>query len=133
MNYYEHILEGLREWERIIVNPQKNATVCMLSRFIQLMGEEHFNRDFENYFMGDMEFDEGFIGFHKSMRQVDFFDIGEGHLDMLFWEFIHLSDLPYKTFKTFTEKIKIGVIGDMDDVGDNNKKGWNKFGFFRAI
>lgn len=133
MNYHQHILEGLREWSGIVVQRERQAKIDMLFRFISLMGEEHFNRAFKHYFIGDMEFDDGWYGFHKSMRQVDFFDIGEGHLDMLFWNFLHATDIPYKTFKTFTEKIKIGVIGDMDDSDDFNvpTNGWNKFGFFK--
>ena len=35
-----------------------------------------------------------FENFHKSMRQTDFFEIngkGNGHLDMIFWNYIHES------------------------------------------
>ena len=35
-----------------------------------------------------------FERFHKAMRQTDFFEIngkGEGHLDMIFWNYIHES------------------------------------------
>ena len=137
MNYYELILEGLREWSGIIVDRQRQAKVDMLSRFIALMGEDHFNNNFEYYFMDEdndfPDFDDGWYGFHKSMRQVDFYDIGEGHLDMLFWNFFHSTDIPYDVFKVFTEKIKLGVIGDMDDLDDlnANTNGWNKFGFFQ--
>ena len=134
MNYHKHILEGLREWSRIIVQRDREAKVDMLYHFITLMGEEHFNRAFEERFMGDLEFDEGYFEFHKSMRQVDFFDVTDnGHVDMLFWNFLHVTEIPYKVFKVFTEKMKIGVIGDMDDIDNLNAKtnGWNKFGFFQ--
>jgi hypothetical protein len=125
MNYYELLIEGLKQWEREYDSPK----IPMLRHFIHLMGEERFNRDFEYYFVGEMEFDDGYFRFHKSMRQVDFYDIGEGHLDMLFWEFNHLSDFTYNVFKTFTEKVKIGVV----DVLENDleqTKGWDKFGLF---
>jgi len=133
MNYHKHIIEGLREWVGIIVERERQAKVDMLFRFISLMGEDHFNMAFEERFMGDLEFDDGWFEFHKSMRQTDFFDCGEGHVDMLFWNFLHATDIPYKVFKVFTQKIKIGVIGDMDDVDDLNaaSNGWNKFGFFQ--
>ena len=134
MNYHKHILEGLREWSGIIVQRERQAKIDMLFRFIALMGEEHFNRAFEERFMTDLEFDDGYFEFHKSMRQVDFFDVtDDGHVDMLFWNFLHATDIPYKALKVFTEKIKIGVIGDMDDLDDLNAStnGWNKFGFFQ--
>ena len=139
MNYHKHILEGLREWSGIQCNRKRQAKIDMLSRFIALMGEEHFNNNFEYYFMDEdndfPDFDDGWYGFHKSMRQVDFFDVDEGggHIDMLFWNFIHASDIPYDVFKVFTEKMKVGVIGDMDDLDDLDavSNGWNKFGFFQ--
>ena len=133
MDYFKYILEGLREWSSIIVDHERQAKVLMIYRFISLMGEEHFNRVFEEYFMNDFEFDDNWFEFHKSMRQIDFYDIGEGHLDMLFWNFLHTTDIPYKVFKVFAKKIKIGVIDDMDDTDDLNAEtnGWNKFGFFQ--
>ena len=131
MNYYELILEGLREWLSTISDRRKDAEVSMLTRFIKLMGEEHFNREFQYQFMDDKEFDDGWYCFHKAMRQTDFFDIGEGHVDMLFWEFIHLTDAPYKIFKVFTEKIKIGVVDELENDLDASK-GWDKFGFIAA-
>ncbi len=132
MNYYKEITEGLREFESIISDREREAKVCMFHRFILLMGEEHFNTEFEYQFMGDKEFDAGFFDFHKGMRQVDFFDIGEGHVDMLFWEFIHVTDVPYKILKTFTEKAKIGKISEFDDELVKGG-GWHKFGLFRAL
>jgi len=134
MNYHKHILEGLREWSGIIVQRERRAKVDMLWRFIALMGEEVFNRRFEERFMGDLDFDDGWYDFHKSMRQIDFFDVtDDGHIDMLFWDFIHATNIPYKAFKVFTEKMRVGVIGDMDDLDDLNAvtNGWNKFGFFQ--
>jgi len=132
MNYHKLILEGLEEWIDIISNHKKRATVAMLRHFIILMGEKHFNNAFEYYFVGDMEFDDGWYGFHKSMRQVDFYDIGEGSLDMLFWNFIHMTDLPYEILKVFTEKIKVGVVDEIEnDLAGT--KGWDKFGFFCKI
>lgn len=130
MNYYEHIIGGLHVWSGMVSDEKKNATIHMLRHFIELMGEDSFNKKYGNYFIDESDFDIAWHDFHKSIRQIDFFNMGEGsgHIDMLFWQFIHLTDLPYKVFKTFTEKIKVGVIGDFDD--DNfHPHGWNKFGF----
>jgi hypothetical protein len=49
---------------------------------------------------------------------------------MLFWQFIHLTNLPYIAFKVFTEKIRIGII-DVFDNDINGSKGWDKFGFLQ--
>jgi hypothetical protein len=132
MNYYKLIIEGLNEWSNIVTDEKKSASIHMLRHFIELMGEDEFNRVFKYQFIDTPEFDEGWYDFHKSMRQTDFFDMGEGsgHIDMLFWQFIHLTNLPYLVFKTFTEKIKLGVIGDFDNDIDGSK-GWDKFGFFQ--
>lgn len=130
MNYYEHIIGGLQVWSGMVSDEKKNAAIHMLKHFIELMGEERFNNRFKYYFMGEQVFDEGWYDFHKSMRQTDFYEIGGGHLDMLFWQFIHLTNLPYLVFKTFTEKIKLGVISDFDNDLDGSK-GWDKFGFLQ--
>jgi hypothetical protein len=130
VNYHELILEGLKEWLSTVSDRKKDAEISMLTRFIKLMGEKDFNIVFPQYFLDIKEFDEGWFRFHKSMRQTDFFDFDNGHVDMLFWEFIHLTETPYKVFKTFTEKIRVGVINEFDNDLDGNL-GWDKFGFFR--
>jgi len=132
MNYYEKFVEGIEELHSILMDAEKRDKVAMFRRFILLMDEKHFNNAFEYYFIEETEFDNGWIGFHKSMRQNDFYEIGEGHVDMLFWLFIHTTDIPYKLFKTFTEKIKEGLINEFAD-DDFETKGWNKFGLFRAL
>ena len=130
MNYYKLILEGLREWATVAVG-NKIAAIHMLIHFIKLMGEEDFNNRFESNFLNEPDFDTAWYDFHKSMRQTDFYDIDGvgGHLDMLFWQFIHLTDLPYFVFKTFREKIKVGVVDEFDNDLEGTK-GWDKFGFF---
>ena len=132
MNYYQHIIEGCIELEDIMSNHEERAKVSMFRHFIALMGENHFNTAFAYYFYGKSDFDSGWYDFHKSMRQTDFYDVGEGHLDMLFWQFIHSSDIPYRLMKTFKEKIEIGVVGEFDNDLDGTK-GWDKFGLFRAL
>jgi hypothetical protein len=95
------------------------------------MGEKEFNRVFEMWFIkrDNEPFDESFYSFHKSMRQTDFYDnhyvkmddddpdrnkffkgteyksIG-GHLDMLFWNFIHISNVTEKIFKAYLTELK---------------------------
>ena len=130
MNYYEHIIGGLQVWSGMISNEKKSATIHMLRHFIELMGEDEFNQVFEDQFINQDDFDNSWIDFHKSMRQHDFFDMGEGsgHIDMLFWQFIYVSNIPYQVFKTFTEKIKVGIIDEFDN-DDFKTSGWNKFGF----
>jgi hypothetical protein len=133
MNYYKLILEGLREWATIVTDEKKVAGIYMLSHFIEIMGEEKFNNKFETYFLNKPDFDSAFHDFHKSMRQTDFYDMHGllgGHLDMLFWQFIRSTDLPYNVFKTFVEKIKIGVIDEFDN-DINGSMGWDKFGLFK--
>ena len=135
MNYYKHIMEGCREFANILNYP-KAARVEMFGLFIKLMGEKQFNTDFEYYFMSDeyKTFDGGFHDFHKSMRQTDFYDMGEnsGAVDSLFWYFIHSSETTYFLLKRFTERIKIGVVVELDNDLDGNL-GWDNFGFFGAL
>jgi len=81
----------------------------IFSHLIKLMGEESFNLEMECCFLNeddDIEFDNGYFTFHKSMRQTDFFDIGEGHLDMIFWNFLHVSEIPYKMLKQYINRFK---------------------------
>jgi len=133
--YFECLTEGLSELCDIISDREKQSKVIMFYRFIMMMGELSFNEVFKMYFMEKEEFDHAWYDFHKSMRQTDFYDMGEnsGHADMLFWNFIHLTDVPYKLMKTFTEKIKVGIISEFDDDEMVDGTGWNKFGLFRAL
>lgn len=128
MNYFILFIDGLQILSGMTFDDKKNAKIQILKRFIELMDEEKFNRVFKNIFIDEPDFEVAWFDFHKSMRQTDFYNIGGGHVDMLFWEFIRMSNLPYKMFKIFTEKIKVGIIGEFDDT-DFNAKGWNKFGF----
>ena len=77
MNYHELILEGLREWSGIICDRERQAKVDMLYRFIALMGDETFNRRFEERFMGDLEFDDVKKENHKKMNNLQINEIDE--------------------------------------------------------
>ena len=77
----------------------------MVSHFIELLGDK-FNQMFEDTFLNDYNFDYNFYNFHKSMRQTDFFNMGNGHIDMLWWNFIQMSDATYKVLKTYYDKLK---------------------------
>lgn len=132
MNYFNLFIEGLKEWSDIQHNQNKIDQINLYSHLINLMGEKNFNTTYQNYFLDDeddedLDFDTRWYNFHKSMRQTDFYDIGEGHVDMIFWNFCQISEIPYKTFKTFTERIK---KGDDTESWDIEPEGWDKFGFF---
>ena len=103
INYFEKFVEYLKGEEDLF--PEKKSSECNLFRhLIQMMGEKIFNNSFKYCFI-DHEFEEGFFILHKSMRQNDFFnyDILEGHLDMVFWHFIYISDIPEEMFKKFID------------------------------
>jgi tRNA nucleotidyltransferase/poly(A) polymerase len=130
MNHFEEILKIIKSKEKYAAMNHANE-LDMLRHFIELMGEKYFNTTFQIRFIDSNNkfFDEDFYEFHKSMRQCDFYNdhyttmaaddpernkfikgteyksIG-GHLDMLFWHFIHLSDTPSEVLKTYVEKIK---------------------------
>ena len=95
----------------------KNHPTCdgshMLIRFFRLLGETNFNQIYEGYFSSDEGFSVSFYQFHKSMRQTDFFDhnVGlVGELDMLFWNFINMSDIPYKRMGSLYRLDKEGFL-----------------------
>lgn len=104
MNYYKSILEILDG--PIYGNSFENL---MVRHFVELMGEKDFNEKIEIYFKGGYpdsfdshkceQFDLDFNQFHKSMRQTDFFNLGKGHLDMLWWNFIQISNSTYRVFR----------------------------------
>jgi hypothetical protein len=132
MNYYNDILKYIRFNSQRAQDIKEGCEYDTLSHFIELLGEKEFNRVFEICFIKGTEkntFEETFYIFHKSMRQCDFFDnhytkmddddpdknrffkdteyksIG-GHLDMLFWNFIHMSNITEKIFKGYLTKLK---------------------------
>lgn len=113
-NYYENFLNLIRELAKGEgVGIKLTSEFEIFIRFIQIMGEKHFNTAI-GWYVNDTEppkmynnFDDWYYMFHKSMRNTDFFDfetegIG-GHLDMIFWNFCHISEVPYKVFKRFFE------------------------------
>lgn len=114
INYFEDFIRFLRKEiiEEHKVENLKNdgfkrsGQINMLSHLIELMGENSFNLQFRYCFLDQDDFDNGFALFHKAMRQTDFFSIGEGHLDMIFWYFIYASDEPYNLLKEFINNLK---------------------------
>jgi hypothetical protein len=125
MNYYIEILKLLKDKERTASSEKQSAITSMLKHLIEMLGETDFNKKIEAYFInGEEKFDNCFYSFHKSMRQCDFYaeyyqhihgrdannkrtveyeSIG-GHLDMLFWNLIHVSEIPYLVLKEFLDK-----------------------------
>lgn len=108
-NYHKIILKNLKQKCNIGISEND-----MLRHFIELMGEKSFNEKIEHYFRGGYpdsfdvkeceEYEEDFINFHKSMRQTDFFDLklpdgGSGNIDMLWWNFIQISNVTEKFFR----------------------------------
>jgi len=104
----EKLITFLKEKTKRNLTSKVDAETWIFINLIQMMKKDHIEGVFENYFLSDNEFDDGFYKFHKSMRQIDFYsyDELEGSLDMIFWEFIQLSEIPYLMLKEFTEKIK---------------------------
>lgn len=123
MNYYKEILKDIETEDRLAQirgSDRDSGDLYMLKHLIELLGEEEFNIIFDSYFLYEEKFDEAFYDLHKSMRQTDFFgnnfvkripmktvdgknsciykNIG-GHLDMLFWNLIQASEIPYKILK----------------------------------
>ena len=92
-SYYAKLLE-------LIEYRHTSDEAIMFKGFIKLMGEDAFNVMFEGYFLNGEEFDTNFTMFHKSMRQTDFYTFNDfshnAELDMLFWNYLHVSEVPYK-------------------------------------
>jgi hypothetical protein len=131
MNHYKDILDLINTHSRRVYDFKENSEYDTLSHLMRLLGEKEFNRVFDMCFIrnGKEAFGESFLAFHKSMRQCDFYDnhytkmddddpdrnkffkgieyksIG-GHLDMLFWNFIHMSDVTEKIFKGYLNELK---------------------------
>jgi len=110
MNYFEGILKYIKFDEK---NRPYNigCEYGILRHLIELMGEEHFNLSFKYCFIeDDRKFEVGFYMFHKSMRNTDFFEICEGHLDMIFWNFVHVSRIPERVLDGYVKELKITEI-----------------------
>lgn len=130
MNYFNDFIKFIDNRTKSLVY-EESGIYEIISHLVQIMGEKEFNRKFEMYFI-DIEngdtFNSNFFQFHKHMRQIDFFNdqyakmdeddpdwnkfskgvqyksIG-GHLDMIFWNLIHVSDKPYECLKNFTAQV----------------------------
>ena len=124
MNYYNQILNLIKEKTDIgHVSEIKLSSIFILKHLIEILGEEKFNNIFRMYFIeSEGLFDDKFYNFHKSMRQTDFYNIHNGHLDMIFWNFIIASDTPYRTFKKYYELVQILREYDMN-IGKKVSKG----------
>lgn len=104
MNYYKKLLDNLND-KHVSGSYKTN----MLRHLVIMLGEEKFNENIEKYFKGgypdsfdglqNNQYDEDFCNFHKSMRQCDFYDREGGHLDMLWWNFIQVSNETYKQLR----------------------------------
>lgn len=103
MNHFELIIKEIRERENAFYDAKTSASYSILRHLIELMGEDKFNRLFNNYFinfrLSSLSFEASFYQFHKSMRVNDFYEIGEGHLDMIFWHYIQISNKCFDVFK----------------------------------
>lgn len=107
MNHYEEILKICKDIRQSTMTLDKIYASDMFRHFIELLGEKDFNEIFDVYFVNRKEeFNDCFYDFHKSMRQTDFYDIGEGHLDMLFWNFIQISEISYEILLKHYDKYK---------------------------
>lgn len=116
MNHFKEIIKVIKDKEKYL-SIEQSFQSSIFRHLIELMGEEYFNNVFDVYFVNRVSsiFDSNFYDFHKSMRQCDFYNeyyrridgkdkngkkiteyenIG-GHLDMLFWNFIQISEIPY--------------------------------------
>lgn len=141
MNYYKEILKLIEVFSKN-TSIQKNAEYALLTHLIMLYGESDFNSTFKVSFIDtEGEFGAKFHDFHKMMRQVDFYNIsdfeGNGHLDMIFWNFIHISNVTETIFKAFLEFVSdwdyehpdyeslIGKRVTKRPIGEKNLKGYN--------
>lgn len=108
-NPHKDIIRGLSNLERLQKDTKSAAPYAIFSHLLKLWGETYFNAYWENNFIArvisidtiETIFDEEFYRLHKTIRQVDFFPIGEGSLDMIFWEFIQMDDTPYNVLKEY--------------------------------
>lgn len=129
MNYFKLFIEHIKFYVKHCHSIKGDAEALMFLHLIEMMGEEDFNQTFTSYFINSSneEFDDMFYDFHKFMRQTDFYSeiykridrnptpedkrkyeyesIG-GHLDMVFWNLIQISDVPYSILKSFRNEIK---------------------------
>ena len=107
MNHFDIVIKDIRNREDTY-DENASHSYAMLRHFIELMGKEGFNNTFEAYFLNKEHFhsfEASFYDFHKSMRQTDFYEEGGGHIDMLFWNYIHISDKCFDVLKAHFDKI----------------------------
>jgi len=103
MNYYKKIME--------LKSVFYTEEFDIVFRLISILGENNFNNKFEIYFSFEKEnFESNFYNFHKALRQTDFFDNGD--LDMIWWNYIYVSESTFKLFKTilFDEIVSISDL-----------------------
>lgn len=116
-NPYQLVMDEIKTKSRYISEWKRTSELSMFDHFIKLMGEKGFNDHVLGIISwlggGKGSFGNFFFSFHKSMRQTDFYELnsdmkGEetGHIDMLFWDFIQISEIPYEVLKSALAKNK---------------------------
>ena len=101
MNYFEEIQKLCLATIRI--GSENGSEYSMLRHLIELLGEEKTNSwigGWLDYADGDKDF--FLTSLHKNLRQDDVFE--DGHLDMILWNFINFSDIPFEVFDDIYEK-----------------------------
>lgn len=76
-------------------------TKHVMMRFIKMYPEGLFEGTITYYLDRGWTVEDAFCGFHKQFRQADVYDYKDGHLDMLFWYFVHTSRIPQELFSEF--------------------------------
>lgn len=106
MKYKEKFIELIKIYQKN-QSLKAHCEFDMLISFISLMNDEHFDMEIENL-LTYVSLENGLVNLHKAMRQIDFFNIGEGsgHLDMIFWNFWTISIIPAKMFTIFIDELK---------------------------
>lgn len=85
----------------------------LFSALVRQVGEKFFNETIYNQYFNkkytdildedDNEFGEDWYRFHKSIRQTDFTD--DGYIDSVWWNFIKISDIPYRYIRRMADEI----------------------------
>ena len=106
INFYKRIQElcmrGIKN------NMELGEEYSMFRHLIEILGEDNTN----SWLQGSYDFvqDKNHFCFslHKSLRQTDVFEQPEisGNLDMLLYNLIHISEVPFKVFERVYEDNK---------------------------
>lgn len=100
MNYFNEMCKIIGDMIDMCPTVKVISEIYIFKNMMKILGEEKFNQKFYHYFIdNDDVFDGCFFDFHKSMRQVDFYDKENGHLDMVLWHFCYISKIPEMILK----------------------------------